>query len=90
MIILANKDPRDNEFTIRGNIVHFSSVKSKRVTRSVLTSEVYRIVVGVNIRYVIRLTLKVITERLALPEILTIVYIDSYSLYKYLVKLGST
>jgi hypothetical protein len=37
----------------------------------------------------IRTTLKIIIDRLELPIIPTIVYTDLYSLYKYLVKLGT-
>jgi len=40
-IILANETTREEEFEIKGNLIHYSSTKSKRVTRSVLASEVY-------------------------------------------------
>ena len=40
-IIMANEAmENDNEFTIVGNVIHWSSVKSKRVTRSVLASKI--------------------------------------------------
>lgn len=41
-IIIIGKDNRatDNAFRINGNIIHYSSTKSKRVTRSVLASEI--------------------------------------------------
>lgn len=58
--------PRRDIFTIRGNIVHYSSIKYKRVTRSVLTSEVYGIVAGVDIAYTLATTLGKITKHLAL------------------------
>jgi len=45
---------------------------------------------GVNIAIVIGTTLKIITNRLKLPVIPIIIYTDLYSLYKYLVKLGTT
>ena len=51
--------------------------------------EIYRIVSGVNIAIIIRTTLKIIIDRLKLPVIPTIIYTDLYSLYKYLVKLGT-
>ena len=44
---------------------------------------------GVNIAIAIRTTLKIITDRLELPIIPTIVYTDLYSLYKCLVKLST-
>jgi hypothetical protein len=53
-------------------------------------SEIYKIVSGVNIAIAIGTTLKIITDWLKLPIIPIIVYTDSYSLYKYLVKLNTT
>ena len=48
-IMLINESyDDDNRFTIRGNLIHWSSTKSKRVTRSVLASEIYGIVGGVD------------------------------------------
>ena len=44
---------------------------------------------GVNMAIAIRTTLKMITDRLKLPIIPTIVYTDLYSLYECLVKLGT-
>ena len=45
---------------------------------------------GVNIAIAIGTTLKMITDRLELPVIPTIIYTDLYSLYEYLVKLSTT
>ncbi|KAF0320624.1 aurora kinase 2 splicing, partial [Colletotrichum asianum] len=59
------------------NIVYYSLTKSKYIIRSILASKVYTIIVGINIIYTIAITL-----------ILTIIYIDSYLLYKYLIKLS--
>ncbi|KAF0329650.1 aurora kinase 2 splicing, partial [Colletotrichum asianum] len=59
------------------NIVYYSLTKSKYIIRSILTSKVYTIIVGINIVYTITITL-----------ILTIIYIDFYLLYKYLIKLN--
>jgi hypothetical protein len=90
VIILANEMAGLDEFTIRGNLIHWSSTKSKRVTRSVLASEIYGMVAGVDMAYAIGSTLKLITTQLELPDIVTIVCTDSYSLYECLVKLGTT
>ena len=51
--------------------------------------EIYKIVSKVNIAIAIRTTLKIIIDRLKLPTIPIIVYINLYSLYKYLVKLST-
>jgi hypothetical protein len=71
-------------------MIHWSSTKSKRVTRSVLASEIYGMVAGTDTAFAIGSTLKMITEQLDLPAIPTIVCTDSYSLYECLVKLGTT
>jgi hypothetical protein len=57
------------------------------VTKSVLASEIYGIVRGVNIAIAIGITITIITDQLKLSKILTIVYTDLYSLYKCLIKL---
>jgi hypothetical protein len=91
LIILANETPYgDDEFEIKGNLVHYSSTKSKRVTRSVLASEIYGMVGGVDMAIAINTTIKMMTEQLDLPQTPIVVCTDSYSLYECLVKLGTT
>jgi hypothetical protein len=90
VVILANETTGDDEFSVRGNLVHWSSTKSKRVTRSVLASEVYGMVAGADVAFCISSTLKLITQKLDIPPIPTIVCTDSFSLYECLVKLGTT
>lgn len=89
-IIIANERTNKHEFCIHGNLIHWSSTKSKRVTRSVLASEIYGMVNGVDMAIAISTTLKMITNQLQYNEIPTIVCTDSYSLYECLVKLGTT
>jgi hypothetical protein len=55
-----------------------------------LVSEIYGMVIGVDIIYVISSTLKLITTQLELLDIVTIVCTDLYSFYECLVKLGTT
>jgi hypothetical protein len=90
IIMLVNETRDDGSFTITGNTVHWSSTKCKRVTRSVLASEVYAMVNGFDIGLAIATTLRMITEKLEIPAIPVILCTDSYSLYECLVKLGST
>jgi hypothetical protein len=79
-----------NTFTICGNVIYYSSTKCKRVTRSVLASEIYGMVNGFNIGIAIATTLRMITERLGLLVIPLVICTDSYSLYECLVKLRTT
>jgi hypothetical protein len=92
-IILTNESISNEEsaFTITGNMIHWSSTKSKRVIKNILVSEVYRIVAGIDIAFTISSILKIITTKLnLLSAILTIVCTDSFFLYKCLVKLRTT
>jgi hypothetical protein len=89
-VILATEHQNDNQFTINGNLIHWSSTKSKRVTRSTLASEIYGMVGGVDMAISIGTTLTMITDRLNLPPIPLIVCTDSYSLYDCLVRLSTT
>jgi hypothetical protein len=89
-IILANEITGDEVFEIKGNLIHYSSTKSKRVTRSVLASEIYGMVGGVDMAIAINTTIKMIMDQLGFTSIPIIVCTDSYSLYECLVKLGTT
>ncbi|KAM4061125.1 polyprotein [Hirsutella rhossiliensis] len=79
-----------DQFGIKGNVLHWSSTKCKRVTRSVLASEIYGMVNGFDIGISLATTIRKITDRLNLPPIPLIVCTDSFSLYECLVKLGTT
>ena len=93
-IILANETTNasyeENSFDLRGNLIHYSSTKSKRITRSVLASEIYGMVGGVDMAIAINTTIKMIVSQLGFPAPPIIVCTDSYSLYECLVKLGTT
>lgn len=90
-LILGTEKPlEEGQFKITGNLLHFSSTKCKRVTRSVLASEIYGMVAGVDIALALTSTLEAIVRHVGLPSIPTIVCTDSYSLYECLVKLGTT
>ena len=89
ILMLVNESTDGNTFTIRGNVIHYSSTKCKRVTRSVLASEIYGMVNGFNIGIAIATTMRMITKRLRLPAIPLVICTDSYSLYECLVKLGT-
>ena len=70
----------------RANILHWSSIKCQRVTRSVLASELYGMTHGFDMGASVKSTIEKIL-RIKLPLILCT---DSQSLYDCLVKLGTT
>jgi hypothetical protein len=70
----------------KANIVHWSSVKCKRVTRSILALELYTMAHGFDISATIKATVES-QLNINLPLILCM---DSKSIYNYLVKLGTT
>ncbi|KAF7567022.1 DUF1421 multi-domain protein [Pyrenophora tritici-repentis] len=90
VLMLVNESIGANTFTIQGNVIHYSSTKCKRITRSVLASEIYGMVNGFDIGIAVATTLRIVTERLGLPAIPLVICTDSYSLYECLVKLGTT
>jgi hypothetical protein len=91
VLMLVNESyDANNTFTICGNVIYYSSTKCKRITQSVLASEIYSMVNGFDISIAIATTLRMITERLGLPAISLVICTDSYSLYECLVKLGTT
>jgi hypothetical protein len=56
----------------------------------VLASEIYGMVGGVDMAIAINTTIKMITKQLGFSQTLIVVCTDLYSLYKCLVKLGTT
>ena len=62
LIILINKTEETDKFTIKGNLIHYSSTKSKRVIKSILASKIYKIVGGVNMAIIINIIIKIITR----------------------------
>ena len=92
VIVLGNERANEHEksFSLRGNIIHWQSVKCRRVTRSVLASEIYGMVNGFDAAYVLKQLLVEITKRLNKPATRMVMCTDSLSLYQCLVQLGTT
>lgn len=72
------------------NILHWSSTKCRRVTRSVLASELYALVHGFDMASVIKTTLEKILKPWHSSPIPLITCTDSHSLFDCLVKIGTT
>ena len=68
------------------NIIYWFSTKCKRVTRSVLASELYSIAYGFDMGALV----KSIIDRVLEMELLLVVCTNLKSLYECLVKLGTT
>lgn len=91
VIAIGNESKLLNTQTkITANILHWSSTKCKRVTKSVLASEIYAMTAGADIGYSIARTINDIIRRLNYDEIPIVVCTDSLSLYECIVKLGTT
>ena len=90
VIVLGNEIHGDNTFTIQGNLIHWSSNKCKRATRSVLASEIYAMAHGIDMAMAIGGTINQIMARLDKPKVPIVACTDSRSLYDCLVKLGTT
>ncbi|RWA03359.1 hypothetical protein EKO27_g11746 [Xylaria grammica] len=92
LIVLAteHRTEQNLSFEIQGNIVHWNSSKCKRVTRSVLASELYGMVNGFDSAIALRTTIQKIVATLGIPPIPAVLCSDSKSLYDCLVKLGTT
>lgn len=90
LMMLVNEDRSDSQFEITGNLIHYTSIKCKRVTRSVLASEVYGMMAGFDTGISTADTIRMITSRLGLPAIPVVICTDSRSLYECLSKLGTT
>ncbi|KAF4591842.1 Aurora kinase 2 splicing [Ophiocordyceps camponoti-floridani] len=94
VIVLAEDDASEDEnghaFVMTSNILHWASTKSKRVTRSVLASEIYALVARYDSAFVLSDALRIVFARLGLLAPPVVVCTDSYSLYECLVKMGTT
>ena len=72
--------------TNKANVIHWSSVKCKRVTRSVLASELYALAHGFDMSFAMKSTIDAIMGK-AIPMVICT---DSKSLFDCITKLGTT
>jgi hypothetical protein len=90
LVVIAYENHLESFFALIGNIMHWSSTKCKRITRSILALEVYEIMNGVDIKIAFATTFEIIIIRFNQPDIFLIICTNLYSLYECLVKLGTT
>ncbi|KAI0996966.1 hypothetical protein K3495_g11217 [Podosphaera aphanis] len=74
----------------RANLIHWSSIKCQRMTRSVLAGELYALVNGFDLGSVIKTTAENALRPWHPEPIPLVICTDSQSLYDCLVKLGTT
>lgn len=86
VIMLGSEEYGDKRstFTMTGNLLHWSSTKAKRVTRSVLAAELFAMVAGFDMAFTVRGTIEEVLHR----KVDLIVCTDSFSLYECITKLG--
>lgn len=69
VLAIVNETTGDDSFTMTSSLIHWSSTKYRRVTRSVLASEIYGMVTGFDLGLAMTTTLKMVTTRLGIPDI---------------------
>jgi len=78
------------KFTLIRNIIYISLTKCKRVICVMLTLKLYAIIIGIDMLIALLSIINMIINKLGIKQLLTIVYIDFLSLYKYIIKLNIT
>ena len=76
------------KFTLIRNIIYISLTKCKRVICVMLTLKLYAIIIGIDMLIALLSIINMIINKLGIKQLLTIVYIDFLSLYKYIIKLN--
>jgi hypothetical protein len=89
IIVLGNERATEEFFEFTGNIIHWFSVKCKRITKSVLASEVYAMAEGVNMAVTIGITINRIIAKLGAPLVSIVVCTNFLFFYECLMKLGT-
>ena len=87
-MIIKIESKGNSEFILKGNIVYMSSTKYKKIIKAIFTFELYVIIIRINILISIFIIIAIIINKFDLFRFFIIVYIDSLSLYEYIVKLN--
>ena len=83
VIVVANKHlhANTNEFTIKSNTIHWSLTKCRCIIQSVLANEIYGMINGFDLQFLIKQTFATICKRIDLPKIPLILCTNSDLLY---------
>jgi hypothetical protein len=89
VIVLGNERATEESFEFTNNIIHWFFVKCKRITKSVLVSEIYAMAEGVNITIAIGITINKIIAKLGALSVFIVVCTNFLFFYECLMKLGT-
>lgn len=68
-------------FRVTGNILYWVLNKYYKIIKNVLTSKIYNIISGINIRFVLKITIAIIISLLYQPFAPIIIYTNNLLLY---------
>ena len=89
MLVISIESEGIAEFTLTRNIIHISSMKCKKVTCAMLALKLYAIIARINILIALSNIINMITNKLKIRQLLIIICINSFLLYKCIIKLGT-
>ena len=89
LIVIKIESENNSKFILKGNIVHISLKKYRKITRIIFISKLYVIIVSINILISIFTIITIIIDKLNLSYLFTIVYVNSFLLYEYIIKLNT-
>jgi len=88
VLVIGIELERVAEFILIRNIIHTSSTKCKKVIRAMLALKLYIIIIGINILIALSSIINIIINKFEIKQLLIVVYIDFFLLYKCIIKLG--
>ena len=90
VLVISIKSKGIAEFILIKNIIYISLTKCKRVICIILALKLYAIAIRVDILIALLSIINMIIDKFKIKQLLIIIYINSLSLYKCIVKLGTT
>ena len=90
MLIIGIKSKGIAKFTLTKNIIYISLTKCKKVTHAMLALELYAIIIRIDILIALLSIINMIINKLEIKQLLIIICIDFFLLYKCIIKLNTT